>query len=183
MENTNQNFALDTNADFMLNAFMSAVNNHINKLIEARLKTINEAAITDCVQRAITARLGDTATNMQVMATLDTQLEAKIKGMVDAAIYDHKESEEHNTSADIRNTVEEMDLTENLTSKIEEIVGDVDLSSNLESAIKTYLEENNYATQDFVSEQMDTLEATDGFTHAVKSVVKGINFEITVSRY
>lgn len=183
MENTNQNFALDTNADFMLNAFMHAVNQHIDKRIEARLKTINEAAITDYVQQAITARLSDTATNMQVMATLDTQLEAKIKQMIDAAIYDHKDAEEHNTRDDIRNTVEDMDLTDNLTAKVEEIVGDVDLSSNLESAIEAYLTDNHYASVDYVDEKMDNLEDAAGFKSAVKDVVKDMTFEINVRSY
>ena len=191
MENTNQPFALDTNADFMLNAFMNAVNQHIDKRIEKRLTTINEAAITDYVNRAVAAQvkahveasIRESLANTQVMSTLDLEFERKVKTIVHEAVEEHKQSEDHPTTDDIRNTVEDMDLTDNLTAKVEEIVGDVDLSSNLESAIEAYLTDNHYASVDYVDEKMDNLEDADGFKSAVKDVVKDMNFEITVARY
>lgn len=164
-------------------AVTAAVDAHINSLIEARLKTINEAAITEYVQKAITARLGDTSTNMQIMATLDAQLEAKIKGMIDAAIYEHNDSKDHPTSEAIRSVVDDMDLTDNLTSKIEEIVGETDMSSNLESAIESYLDDHNYAKEEYVDEKLDNIEDNDGFKSAVRDTVREMNFEVTVARY
>ena len=167
MENTNQTFALDTNADFMLNAFMHAVNQHIDKRVE----------------KLLAARLNETATNAQIMATLDTDFEYKVRSIAQAVVQTHLEDADHPDNDDIRSIVDDMDLTNNLTAKIEEIVGETDMSSNMESAIETYLEENHYAKEEYVDDKMEGLTEDDGFTTAVKDVVKDMNFEVTVARY
>ena len=162
MENTNQTFALDTNADFM-NAFMNAVNQHIDKRVEKRINETN--------------------TNAQIMAVLDTQLETKIKGMIDAAICDHNENRDHPDNDDIRNVVEDMDQHRYMTDKIKEIVNETDMSSNLESAIETYLNDHDYAKEEYVDDKMDNLEDNDGFKSAVRSIVQDMSFEIRVNSF
>ena len=164
MENT-------TPSNPLFAVIQTAVDAHINSLIEARLKTINEAAITDYVNRAVAAQvkahveasIRESLANTQVLATLDLEFERKVKTIVHEAFEEHKQSEDHPTNDDIRNVVEDMDLTSNLTEKIEEIVDE--------------------KIEEYVDEKMDNLEDADGFKSAVKDVVKDMNFEITVARY
>lgn len=55
----------NTTPDFLFGAIMNVVNQHISALIEDRLKSINEAAITDYVQRAVEARITSLTPDLQ----------------------------------------------------------------------------------------------------------------------
>jgi hypothetical protein len=162
---------MDTNTNnLMLNAFMEMVNNYIDRRVAVALNSMNILP-ADCVtekdvQRLIDARLSETTTNTQIMATLDAQLEAKMREIAQAVIHTHEQDVDHPTNDDIRDVVDETDL-----------------SSNLESAIQTYLDDHDYAKEEYVDDKMDSLEDDDGFKSAVRDVVSEMNFEITVARY
>lgn len=136
---------------------------HVGLLIEERLKGINEAAITDYVQKAINAahpvltneqldrrieamidaRMGAAAVNTQILRTLDKAFEEIIDKKIAMAISDHVDEYTHHDRADIEGIVNDMNLTPDIEDKISTYLDDNDYENKHDTAstVRSMLEE------------------------------------------
>ena len=97
----------------LLTELLSAVNAHINNLVDARVNQIFEAHAT--------------------VKQLDEQWEERIKGFVQEAIDEHETDYDHPTNDDISDTVAthiaHIDFTDNIRRSVEEILSDGDYAT------------------------------------------------------
>lgn len=186
----------------LLNSLMEAVNFHINTLIEDRLKSINEAAITDYVQRAVNARfntaisdyaaLVQTAVNSRY-AELVQETDKRINEIFDARM--QETGAVHSTLATL-DTALEAKIDAKIDAKIADAMSDhtseephhssdyirdvvseeQDRLGVLEDKVLDILRDNNYVDTSDVEGMFDC--SNDDFARGVKEVLSDLSATI-----